>query len=84
MFRKSVILASFATLLAAGSAFAATTEVGTVRRIDVANGNIWLANGTEFGVGRTVAEGLLPGDKVSVSYTDINNSITVLDASPVS
>lgn len=84
MLRKSALLAALAVTLAAGSAFAETSITGTVTRVDPAGGNVWLANGMEFGVGRTVASGVLPGNKMAIIYTNYDNSIAVVSASPVS
>lgn len=55
---------------------------GTVTRVDAVAGNIWLNTGIEFGVGTDLAASLLPGNSVSIVYTDYNKSIVVLSASP--
>lgn len=82
MLRKSALFAALAVTLAAGSAFADTRVIGKVTRVDAVGGNIWLNNGQEFGVGTVVADGLLPGDKVSIVYTDYDGNVDVLSTSP--
>lgn len=84
MFRKTMLLVTLATTLAAGSAFAAQSVTGQVTRVDAANGDIWLDNGTKFDVGTTLADGILAGDRVTILYDDFNNHIDVITASPAS
>ena len=84
MFRKSVLLAALAVTLAAGSAFANVHVTGQVSRVNPAGGNIWLNTGMEFGIGTAAAQGLLPGDTVSITYADYNHTIDVLSTSPAS
>ena len=82
MFRKTILLATLAATLAAGSAFAAQSVSGQVTRVDAANGDIWLDNGTKFDVGSSLAGTVLAGDKVSIIYDDYNGHIDVLSAAP--
>ena len=84
MNRKSLILAIFGLTLAAGSAFAADHVSGKVARIDAANGDIWLNTGVKFPVGTALASSLLPGNSVSIVFTDYNRNIDVLAVSPAS